>query len=118
MKFDIKLPNEHSTVQTPGTLRIDVHYANLLLVERWDYPRFARLCAFLQISEAELASLVLMPHNYLPAFKLTNKLHHRRPVALPIAMILTLLELHCCGAMTKDVIVQPFPDLNAQQKGS
>ncbi len=48
------LPNQGSRLQTPSTLLIDVHYSKLLLVERWTWERFTRLCAFLQISPAEL----------------------------------------------------------------
>lgn len=106
------LPNVGSRFQTPSTLLIDVHYNKLLLVERWTWERFIRLCAFLQISEGELASAVLMPHQYLGPYETSNHIHHSRARAAPIALLLTLLEHHCCGAMTKDTIENPFPNLN------
>jgi len=106
------LPNQGSRLQTPSTLLIDVHYSKLLLVERWTWERFTRLCAFLQISPAELASSVLMPHDYLLNYERTNRIHRSRAVALPIALLLTCLELRCCGEMTNDVIRNPFPDLS------
>jgi hypothetical protein len=103
------LPNNGSPLQTPSTLLVDVHYAKLLLVERWTWERFTRLCAFLRISEAELASAVLMPHKMIPVYKQKNKIPNRAGSARPIALLLTLLEHHCMGAMTKDTIANPFP---------
>lgn len=105
------LPNEGSTLQTPSTVLIDVHYCKLLLVERWTWERFTRLCAFLRISNAELASAVLMPHKMLAAYERDNRIPNRSGAARPIALLLTLLESHCCRHMTKDVIENPFPKL-------
>lgn len=91
-----------------------MHYAQLLLVERWTWDRFNRLCAFLRITPAELASTVMLPHRSLASFERSNRVptHSARPVAL----LLTLLEAHCCGAMTKDVIANPFPKLGANER--
>lgn len=106
------LPNQGSPLQTPSTLLIDVHYSKLMLVERWTWERFTRLCAFLRISPAELASSVLMPHSYLEAYERSNRIHRNRTVSLALALHLTCLELRCCGEMTNDVVRQPFPNLN------
>lgn len=106
------MPNAGSPHQTPSTLLIDAHYAQLLLVERWTWERFTRMCAFLQVSPAELASAVLLPHRFLDAYKRENKIPSRIGSGPAIALVLTLLETHCCGAMTRDVIENPFPDLN------
>lgn len=105
------LPNQGSPLQTPSTLLIDVHYAKLLLVERWTWERFNRMCAFLRISPAELASAVLMPHKMLETYQRNNRIPNRFGSARPIALLLTLLESHCCRQMTKDVIENPFPKL-------
>lgn len=112
------LPNAGSKRQTPNTLRIDVHYANLLLVERWTWDRFNRLAAFLQISHAELASAVTLPHRYLENYERTNRIPNRDGNGRALALLLTLLESHCCGEWTNDVIRNPFPDLNDAQPPS
>lgn len=106
-----EMPNHGSPFQTPSTVLIDVHYCKLLLVERWTWERFTRLCAFLRISNAELASAVLMPHKMLAAYERDNRIPNRSGAARPIALLLTLLESHCCRHMTKDVIENPFPKL-------
>jgi hypothetical protein len=107
------LPNDGSKFQTPNTLRIDVHYANLLLVERWNWDRFNRLASFLQISHAELASAVTLPHRYLAQYERSNRIPNRDGNGRAVALILTLLESHVCGAWTNDVIANPFPSLNS-----
>lgn len=112
------LPNEGSKLQTANTLRIDVHYANLLLVERWTWDRFNRLAAFLQISHAELASAVTLPHRYLDRYASSNRIPNRDGNGRAIALLLTLLETHCCSEWTNDVIRNPFPDLNNAQPPS
>jgi hypothetical protein len=112
------LPNEGSKLQTPNTLRIDVHYANLLLAERWTWDRFNRLAAFLQISHAELASAVTLSHRSLEKYESTNRIPNRDGNGRAIALLLTLLESHVCGEWTNDVIANPFPDLNNAQPPS
>jgi hypothetical protein len=110
--YSPSLPNAGSKYQTPNTLRIDVHYANLLLAERWTWDRFNRLASFLQISHAELASAVTLSHRALEKYESTNRIPNRDGNGRAIALLLTLLETHCCGEWTNDVIQKPFPDLN------
>ena len=105
------LPNKGSVGQTPASLAIDVHYANLLLVERWDWERYVRLANFLRLTPHELASLVLLPHSFLDAYASRNGLPMDYNRARPIAMLLTLVEAHVAGHLTKDVIEEPFPKL-------
>jgi hypothetical protein len=105
------LPNVGSERQTPASLAIDVHYAKLQLVERWQWERFVRLCKFLRLTPAELASLVLLPHRYLCGYEKQNTLPLYYSHAQSVALTLTLLESHLCGEVTKDVISNPFPKL-------
>lgn len=103
------LPNAGTPHQTPASLMFEAHYAQLRLVERWSWERYARLCNFLQMTPYEVASLVMLRHTAIP-------LYHRRGVlrgrdARPVAMLLTLIEAHCLQNWTSDVIKDPFPDL-------
>ncbi len=105
------LPNKGSVGQTPASLAIDGHYANLLLVERWDWERYVRLTNFLRLTPHELASLVLLPHRYLDEYASKNGLPMAYNFARPIAMLLTLVEAQVTGHLTKDVIEDPFPNI-------
>lgn len=105
------LPNVGSAGQTPASLAIDVHYANLMLVERWDWPRFLKLANLLKLTPHELASLVLLPHKYVDDYRLRNGLPMTYNWARPVAMLLTLVELHVAGHLTADVVQEPFPKL-------
>lgn len=107
-----RLPNEGSNGQTPASLAIDVHYAKLMLVERWNWERFVKLCTFLKMTDCEVASLVLLPHRALVGYKLMNRLPLIRSHASSVALSLTLLEAYLMRGLTKDVIESPFPDLN------
>lgn len=107
------LPNATSKHRSPSTDLIDIHYSNLRISERWDWQRIQRLCSFLQVTEYELASLVLMPHEWVEKFKQRDQM----PCAVAgggraVAMILTILEARVLKRLTKDVIVEPFPSLN------
>jgi hypothetical protein len=108
--YEPVLPNGNSPGRTPSSVIIDVHYAKLLLVERWTFDRYKRLCKYLSMTPCEVASLALMPHSDVSVFEQTNQLHPQR--ARPIAMLLTLLEAHVAGKFFHDVIDNPFPDLN------
>lgn len=105
------MPNEKSRHQTPASLAIDLHYANLLLVERWDWDRYSRLCNLLKLTPHEMASLVLLPHKYVERFRELNGLPMNYAHARAVGLILTLLEAHLCKHISKDVIENPFPKL-------
>lgn len=104
------LPNHSSDHQTTGSKIIDLHYANLLLVERWTWERYVRLAAYLKLTHCELASLVLMSHKSVDQFREKNQIQAHNP--RPIAMLLTLLEHHVAGHLLHDTIANPFPNLN------
>jgi hypothetical protein len=106
------LPNLGSAGQTPASLAIDIHYARLMLVERWDWERFVKLCTFLKMTSFEVASLVLLPHTSVAKYKEGNTLPLRRPHAMSVALNLTLLEAFLMRGLTEDVIESPFPNLN------
>lgn len=106
------LPNKGSAGQTPASLAIDVHYARLMLVERWNWERFVKLCTFLKMTPYEVASLVLLPHQCVEAYRAKNVLPMRRPHASSVALSLTLLEAYLMRGLTEDIISSPFPDLN------
>jgi hypothetical protein len=114
-KFKIrpKLPNPGSLHQTPASLILDVHYAKLLLVERWTWDRFIRFAAYLKMTPYELGSAALISHDMVDHLRSKNHLGgYRHQGVRAQALILTLLEAHLCGAIFHDVIQNPFPDLN------
>jgi len=110
--YQMRLPNPGSDGQTAASLAIDVHYLNLMLVERWDWARFVKLCQFLKMTECEVASLVQLPHRHIQGYKLKNVLPLSRAHAASVALTLTLLEAYLMRGLTEDVIANPFPDLN------
>lgn len=103
------LPNQSSAHKTPGSQLVDLHYARLRLVERWDWMRFVRLANFLQLTPWELASLALIRHDLLEAYKRRGMLPMRSPA--PTALILTLLEAQALKGWVNDIIPNPFPSL-------
>ena len=109
--YVLKLPNEGSRGQTPASLAIDIHYTNLMLVERWTWERFTKLCLFLKMTAYEVASLVLLPHRCVDAYRAKNVLPLLPIHAASVALNLTLLEAYLMRGLTEDVIENPFPDL-------
>jgi hypothetical protein len=107
----LRLPNEGSNLQTPTTLLIDLHYAQHHIWERWTWERFKRFCAFLNVTPAELASIACIPHNQLELFEQRNRIMQGHAPNRAAALLLTLHELNCCAAYTKDVVANPFPNL-------
>jgi hypothetical protein len=101
--------NCDSPHQTPATIIYDSHWYQLRLVSRWNWERYIRLCQFLQHTPYELASLVMMKHSAVDAFRERNRLVSGHPKAT--ALLLTLLEAHVMKAWTNDVIENPFPNL-------
>lgn len=105
------LPNAGSKGQTPASLAIDVHYLNIMLVERWNWPRFVKLCAFLKLTPCELASIVFFPHRQIPSYETRGFLPLASHHASAVAMHLTLLEAHVMKGATTDLIENPYPNL-------
>jgi hypothetical protein len=97
------LQNKGSPLQTPASLLTDVHYAKLNIVRRWNWDRFNRLAAFLQLTHGELASLICLPHSQLPGIRKRNVFPG------PVALLLTLLEAQVLAQFSNDIIAQPFP---------
>lgn len=116
--LELRLPNEGSKLATPSTLSIDLHYAQLRIWERWTWERFSRLCTFLKVTPAELASIACIPHNQLDAFQQRNRVMQSGSANRAAAMVLTLLEAHVCAEFTKDVLENPFPNLGSPNSGS
>lgn len=107
------LPNADSPLTTATTKLLDLHYSNKRIAERWTWERYQRLCSFLKVTEAELASLCLMPHGWIPKLKESNML----PCSVngggrAVGMILTLLEARVLKKLVPDVVAHPFPNLN------
>lgn len=115
--YQLVLPNLGSDGQTPASLAIDIHYTRLMLIERWTWERFVKLCHFLKMTSCEVASLVLLPHKNLPAYQLKNILPMHRAHAASVALNLTLLEAYLMRGLTKDVIENPFPNLSGVPTG-
>lgn len=108
---ELRLPNAGEKTQTPASLKIDVHYAHLRMYERWDWERFVRLAVFLNVTPFELGSIACVTHRHVRDFERTNRLKNGGSADRSAALVLTLLEAHCCKAYSKDVIEDPFPKL-------
>ncbi len=106
------LPNHLSRHRTPATTIYDLHWANLQLLDRWTWERFARFAAFLRHTPYELGSLVTMRHDVVDRFQRTNRISGGGCHA--VAVLLTLLEAHLLAEWQADVIRNPFPKLSSQ----
>lgn len=112
LEFTPTLPNLGSKYQTAASLAIDIHYMNLMLVQRWDWARYVKLCTFLRMTACEVASLVLLPHKAVEKYERKNILPLRPAHASSVALNLTLLEAFLMRGLTEDIVSNPFPDLN------
>lgn len=111
------LPNADSDFTTATTKLLDLHYSNKRIAERWDWQRYQRLCSFLKLTEAELASLCMMPHSWIASLREKNRL----PCAVTgggraVGMLLTILEARVMKRIVPDVVEDIFPNLNAVLK--
>ena len=102
MKFPAILQNRQSLHASPASLRFDIHYARLGVIARWDWQRYVRLAAFLNLTVYELGSLICLPHSRVTLTQKKNKFPG------PAALLLTLLEAQAVAKMG-DVIENPFP---------
>jgi hypothetical protein len=108
------LPNAGSEFASVTTKLLDLHYSNLRIAERWDWARYQRLCSVLRLTEYELASLVLMPHEWVPKMKERNVIpcmYHGGGRA--VGLVLTMLEARVLKKVVADVIEEPMPNLNS-----
>lgn len=106
------LPNKQSPDKTSTTLRIDLHYAKLGILVRWDWARYTRLARFLNLTIYELASIICLSHYA------ARTARSRNTFPGPAALLLTLLEAEAMMAYTDDVIRNPLPNLHDQPKGT
>jgi hypothetical protein len=109
-KYSSPLPNLASKHTTPASVAIDAHYAINLINERWNFDRYAKLCAFIQMTPYELASLVMMPHSWINEYRRT-KLMPAKSAARPICLLLTIVEAHWLRNYSRDIVADPFPKL-------
>jgi hypothetical protein len=109
----ILLPNAGSKKATPASLRVDLEYERKNIWGRWVWERYVRLCNLLKLTPEELASVACVPHRALPLFERNNHLFNGRSPDRSGALVLTLLEAHVAGHLTKDVVENPFPDLTS-----
>lgn len=100
---DVLFQNRGSRFRTTGSMRIDLHYAKLGILMRWDWNRYTRLCEFLNLTVHEMASLILLPHTHLESIERNNTFPG------PAALLLTLLEANALKNYTNDVIAEPLP---------
>ncbi len=103
-KSNALLPNKASKIQTVASTRIDVHYATLNVIRRWNWERFHRLAAFLNVTYGELASLIALPHDRLATIKERNFFPGSS------ALLLTIIEANALKNYSEDIIENPFPD--------
>jgi hypothetical protein len=101
-----RFPNLRSQDQTIITAKIDIHYADLGIVDRWTWERFNRMAAFLRLQHAELASLICLRHTDMRRAKKEDRFPG------PAALLLTLMEAQFMSEYIA-TIKNPFPNLNA-----
>lgn len=97
--------NRKSRNHTTASYAFDLHYAQLGIIARWDWQRYARLALFLQLTPHELASLIHMPHSAVDRGFKTNRFPG------PACLLLTLLEATATEDYGGDVIKNPMPNL-------
>lgn len=102
--------NPVSKHKTAASLRIELHYAKLGIIARWDWERYQRLAAFLNVTVHELASVLCMPHKAVEVARQSNRFPG------PVCLLLTLLEAQSMEKYTDDIIKDPF--LHGSQKDS
>lgn len=103
---DALFQNRGSPARTVGSMRFDFHYAKLGIIARWDWDRYSRLAAFLNLTAHELASLICLRHRHVEIAQRDNAFSG------PASLLLTLLEAQAMSAYTKDVIAEPLPKLS------
>lgn len=101
-KFKPVLPNRESRHKTAASLRFDLHYSHLGIIERWDRDRYDRLCLFLNLTRYELASFICWPHSQVDGAIERNRFRG------PVCLLLTLIEAQAMRNYTQ-VIKNPFP---------
>lgn len=99
----LPLPNQASPHETPASILIDIHYANLQVRFRWTWERYCRLAAFLNYTIGELASVICLEHSLLRQAEKYNKFPG------PACLHLTLLEARAMRLLSTDIIANPFP---------
>jgi hypothetical protein len=87
---------------TSASTLIDLHYGRINLVKRWNRERIERLLGFLRLSQAELASLVAVPHNTFGTQVTRGKF------SPPVCLLLTILEGRFLRGIAPDVITNVF----------
>jgi hypothetical protein len=102
------LPNRKSRFTTPASLRIDLHYARIGVIARWDWERFTRLALFLNYTPEEMASLICLQHSHL------HGIRERNIFPGPAALLLTLVEAQVLKGISYDIISNPLPNDSPQ----
>lgn len=106
-----KEPLFHDYIQlgptaTVFTVKTELNYQKLKIVERWTPTRIERLCKVLSITEMELASAIGMRHS-----DMEKAMTEGRLLALTPCLMLTMLEGFYIGAIKdKDVLRNFFPN--------
>lgn len=103
-KYAPVLPNRKSPHATTASFQIDLHYAKLGVIARWDWDRYLRLASFLNYTPHELASLVCLPHVKLKPIERNNRFPG------PVALLLTMLEAQALKNFSADIIANPLPN--------
>lgn len=96
------IPNPASRHKTPASVQVELHYAKLGVIARWDWLRYCRLARFLGLTVYELGSHLCTSHKTIDA----AKEHNRFPGA--VCLLLTMLEAQVMHKFTDDVIKDPF----------
>lgn len=111
-KIQPYVANQQSPHKTPLSVQIEIHYAKLGIIGRWDWARYRRIAYFCNYTVYELASLLCVSHKTIDVAKAQN----RFPSS--VCMLLTLFEAQLIGKFTDDVIRNPFPSFDDPPKGS
>jgi hypothetical protein len=87
---------------TPASDLIDIHYETLGLRKLWNRDRIERLCGYLRLSQAELASMVAVGHIRFDGYIQRNFFPG------PLALLLTMLETRYLKGLAADIITNLF----------
>jgi hypothetical protein len=94
--------NPVSKHKTAASLRIELHYAKLGIIARWDWERYTRLAAFLDLTVYELASHICWAHKAVDVARQANRFPG------PVCLLLTLLEAQAMHKFSDDIVADPF----------
>lgn len=81
-----------------NSLLIDIHYKEMGIEEIWDTRRVERLCSLMNITEGELASMMLVKHKDMEKYLKQDNFPG------PVCLLLTIIENYAVSPILPDPI--------------